>query len=70
MAEAMCVDLRNGMTVFELHIKAIEFYRVEGTGDDAELRAARLEDLATREYCPEFREAFEATFTYRQWIAP
>lgn len=71
LARAMCDDLSGGFSMFQMHSQAVEFYRETGRSEDAaQLAAAELEDLATREYCPQFRDEFEATFTYEQWIAP
>ena len=71
LAQAMCADLRDDFSMFQMHAQAVEFYQERGrSGDAAQLAAAQLEDLATSRYCPEFREAFEATFAYEDWIAP
>jgi hypothetical protein len=70
LARAMCSDLEAGLSLFQLHSQAVEHYRDGRSEDAAQLAAAELEDLATREYCPEFRDEFEATFVYEQWIAP
>ena len=71
LAKAMCSDLSDGFSMFQMHSQAVEHYRGRGrSGDAAQLAAAKLEDLATREYCPQFRDDFEATFTYEEWIAP
>ncbi len=58
LAEAMCNDLSDGLSMFQMHSQAVEFYRDGRSEDAAQLAAAELEDLATREYCPEFRDAF------------
>jgi alkaline phosphatase len=59
-ARAVCDDLSGGISMFGVHSRAIEFYR-DGRGEDgAGIAAAKLEDLATREYCPQFRDGFEA----------
>lgn len=71
LARAMCSDLEGGASMFQMHAQAVEFYRGSGRSEDAvQLAAAELEDLATREYCPAFRDEFEATITYEDWIAP
>jgi len=70
LAEAMCADLRDGMSMFQMHAQAVEFYRDGRSEDAAQSAAAHLEDDATRRYCPEFRDEFEATFAYEDWIAP
>jgi hypothetical protein len=58
-------------TGFQIHSQAVEHYRGTGRSEDAaQLAAAKLEDLASREYCPQFREGFEATYTYETWIKP
>ena len=70
LEEAMCADLRDGMSMFQMHAQAVEFYRDGRSEDAAQSAAAHLEDDATRRYCPEFRDEFEATFAYEDWIAP
>ncbi len=67
----MCADLSDGFSMFQMHAQAVEHYRESDRGEDAvQLAAAKLEDLATSEYCPEFRDAFEATIAYETWIKP
>lgn len=69
LARSMCSDLEDGLSMFQMHSQAVGFYRDQGRSDDAaQLAAAQLEDLATREYCPAFRDDFEATIAYEQWI--
>lgn len=69
LARAMCGDLSDGFSMFQMHSQAVEHYRESGRSKDAsQLAAAELEDLATREYCPEFRDDFEATIAYDKWI--
>lgn len=71
LAQAMCADLRDGFSLFQMHSQAVEHYRNLGRSEDAaQSAAAHLEDDATREHCPQFRDEFEATFAYEQWIAP
>jgi len=71
LARAMCTDLRNGLSMFQMHAQAVDYYRGTGRSEGAaQLAAAQLEDLATSDYCPEFRDEFEATITYEEWIAP
>ena len=71
LARAMCGDLEDGLSLFQMHSQAVEFYRGTGRSEDAaQLAAAELEDLATREFCPAFRDEFEATHVYEQWIEP
>jgi hypothetical protein len=71
LARAMCGDLSDGFSWFQIHSQAVEHYRGTGRSEDAaQLAAAKLEDLASREYCPQFREGFEATYTYETWIKP
>ena len=70
LAQAMCSDLEAGMSMFQMHAAAVEHYEGTGrSGNAVQLAAAKLEDLATREYCPEYRDEFEATITYEEWIA-
>ena len=68
LAQAMCADLRDGFSLFQMHSQAVSFYRESRSEDAAQLAAAEIEDLATRRYCPEFRDEFEATFVYEDWI--
>ena len=70
LAEAMCDDLESGFSMFQMHAQAVSHYRDGRSEDAAQLAAAELEDLATRRHCPAFRDEFEATITYQQWIAP
>lgn len=71
LASAMCADLRDGMSFFQMHSQAVEHYRETGRSENAaQLAAAELQDLATSEHCPQFRDDFEATIAYEQWIAP
>ena len=71
LARAMCSDLKDGASMFQMHAQAVQFYRGSGRSEDAaQLAAAELEDLATREYCPAFRADFEATIPYEEWIEP
>lgn len=70
LAQAMCADLRDGMSMFQMHAQAVEFYRDGRSEDAAQSAAAHLEDDATSRHCPEFRDEFEATFVYEDWIAP
>ena len=69
LAQAMCADLRDGMSLFQMHAQAVEVYRDGRSEDAAQSAAAHLEDDATRSYCPEFRDDFEATIAYEDWIA-
>lgn len=70
LAQAMCADLRDGMSLFQIHSQGVKHYREIGRSEDAaQSAAAHLEDDATRSYCPEFRHAFEATYAYEDWIA-
>lgn len=71
LAEAMCADLEDGMSLLQLHRQAVDYYQGHAfIGDSAQSAAAQLEDLATREHCPQFRDEFEATIIYEKWIAP
>jgi hypothetical protein len=70
LARAMCADLSDGFSWFQMHSQAVEHYRDGRSEDAAQLAAAELEDLASRKYCPEFRAGFEATITYETWIKP
>lgn len=71
LAKAMCSDLEDGASMFQMHSQAVEFYTELGRSPDAaQLAAATIEDIATGDYCPEFRDEFEATFAYEDWIAP
>lgn len=68
LARAMCSDLSDGLSMFQMHAQAVEYYRDGRSEDAAQLAAAELEDLATSEYCPAFRDEFEATIVYETWI--
>lgn len=71
LARAMCTDLRDDFSMYQMHASAVDYYRGTGRSEDAaQLAAAELEDLATSDFCPAFRDAFEATITYEKWIAP
>ena len=69
LARAMCDDLKSGASMFQMHSQAVEFYRKSRSEDAAQLAAAQMEDRATRSYCPEFRDEFEGTIAYQEWIA-
>ena len=68
LAQAMCDDLEDGMSLFQMHSQAVSYYRQNRSENAAQSAAAHLEDLATRTYCPAFRDDFEATFVYEDWI--
>ena len=68
LAQAMCDDLEDGMSLFQMHSQAVSYYRESRSENAAQSAAAHLEDLATRTYCPAFRDDFEATVVYEDWI--
>ena len=68
LAQAMCDDLEDGMSLFQMHSQAVSYYRESRSENAAQSAAAHLEDLATRTYCPAFRDDFEATVMYEDWI--
>lgn len=71
LAEAMCADLTDGMSMFQIHSQGVKYYeRLGRSPDAAQLAAAQLEDRATSKHCPDFRSDFEATITYERWILP
>lgn len=69
-AQAICADLRDGQSLFQIHSTALDYYReTRDTSEDAnQLASAKLQDLATREYCPKFRADFEKTLLYEKWV--
>jgi len=70
LAQSMCADLSAGFSMFQMHSQAVDHYRDGRSEDAAQLAASELEDLATGEFCPEFRDDFEATIWYETWIEP
>lgn len=72
LAESLCTDLRNDLSISQMYSQALDHYqetRPEVSTDANRLAAAELMDAAIRQHCPDFTAEWERTAPYDTWIA-